>query len=374
MIRRLLLGSLRRRAGHLALIAVAATVAAATVTAAAGLGARLAAGISAGLHAAGPNLLVRPQVGGPPSLPAAEVEAVRAVPGVELAAGVAEEAAAARRVAGGVELTAPGAGDLPVVATTGGLFALHPAWEIGGRRAGGRVLSPGEALLGEAVAGRAAVPATGGRAVVLRTTGTLSTGEAPDRGVVVRLEDLARARGAEPAVERIEVRAAPGRLEATARAIEARLAGVEARPLARVTATDARVTRNLQLLMAGIGAICLLLALVTVGSATLALLEERRREMALFLALGYTGRWVQGLLSAELGLVGLASVLAGGLLGEAAAALLARVLLGGELAFGLSLPGLAAGGLAVAVVVAAAAALVRRRVERLDAAVVLQGN
>ncbi len=391
MIRRLLLGSLRRRAGQLALIAVAATVAAATVTAAAGLGARLAAGISAGLHAAGPNLLVRPQVGGPPSLPAAEVEAVAAVPGVELAAGIAEEAAGARRTASGVELTAPGEGDLPVVAATGGLFALHPAWEIDGRRTGSPsgspagspagsptgawALAPGEALVGQGAAGRAVDSvAGGGRGVVLRAVGTLATGEAPDRGVVVRLADLARARGAAPAVGRIEVRAAPGRLEATVRAIEARLPGVEARPLARVTATDARVTRNLQLLMAGIGAICLLLAFVTVGSATLALLEERRREMALFLALGYTGRWVQGLVSAELGLVGLASVVAGGLLGEAAAALLARVLLGGEIAFRPSLAGLVAGCLAVALVVIAAALLVRRRVERLDAAVVLQGN
>ncbi len=374
MIARLLLGSARRRAGHLALIAVAATVAAATVSAAAGLGARLETVISAGLHAAGPNLLVRPQVGGPAGLPAAEVASVREVPGVLVAAGVFEESAGARRVAESVELTAPGAGDLPVVAATDGVFELHPTWEVDGRK---RIadLGTGEALLGERAAALPADPAATAGGLVLRPVGTLTTGEAPDRGVMVRLEDLARAVGGAPQVERIEVRAEPGKLEATARAIEARVPGVEARPLARVTATDARVTRNLQLLMAGVGAICLLLALVTVGSATLALLEERRREMALFLALGYTGRWVQGLVSAELGLVGLASVVAGGLLGEAAAALLARLLLGGTSStFGLSAAGLAAGGLAVALVIVAAAGLVRWRVERLDAAVVLQGN
>ena len=87
-----------------------------------------------------------------------------------------------------------------------------------------------------------------------------------------------------------------------------------------MTATDARLTRKLQALMAGVGGICLLLALVTVASATLALLEERRKEMALFLSLGYTGRWVQGLITGELSLVGLASVVAGSLAGEAAAA------------------------------------------------------
>ena len=141
-----------------------------------------------------------------------------------------------------------------------------------------------------------------------------------------------------------------------------------------MTATDARLTRNLQALMAGVGGICLLLALVTVASATLALLEERRKEMALFLSLGYTGRWVQGLITGELSLIGLASVVAGSLAGEAAAAVLARELLGLPATFTPSLAGVSAGLLVVVAVIAAAAALVRRRVERLDPALVLQGH
>lgn len=208
----------------------------------------------------------------------------------------------------------------------------------------------------------------------LRVTGTLTTGEALDRGVMVPLEALAGERGGAPALDRIEVRAAGEHLEETAAAIEARVPGAEARPLVRVTATEARLVRKLQLLVAGVGSVCLLLALTTVGSATLALLEDRRREMALFLALGYTGRWVQGLMTAELALVGLASVAAGGLLGEAGAAALAGALLGEVGGFRPGVAGLAAGLVSVAAVMALAAALVRRRVERLEPAPVLQGR
>ena len=379
MIGRLLYGSLRRRFQPLAAIALAAIVAAGTLAAAAGLGSRLAEGASAGLHASGPNLLVRPQVGGPERLPIDEVERVLATPGVTAAAGVTVEPSAAELVAGPdgaprVVLTAPGEGSLPVLAATEALFALRPQWEIEPKALSG--WSAGGAFVGSRVpAPEVAVSALPG----LSVRGSVTTGDEPDHGVVVPLADLARTVGHDMAfgVDRIEVRAEPGRLEETARAIEARVAGAEARPLARVTATEAAMAGKLQLLMIGVGAVCLLLALATVGSATLALLEERRQEMALFLSLGYTGRWVQGLLTAELAIVGLVSVIAGSLLGEAAASALARVLLGevdGTALFRPSFAGLAAGCLAVAAVVALAAALVRFRVERLDPAPVLQGR
>ena len=413
MIRRLLSGSLRRASGRLAVIALATTVAAGTVAAAAGLGGRLAGAAASRLHESGPNLLVRPQVGGPARLEAADVERVLATPGVEAAAGVLELEAAADVVAGedgrlGVRLARAGEGRLPVVGVAGDLLGLHPRWEVatepmagsGGVLVGAGAVpgaaGPHPTVLWQGGAGprpgrvRArplqapgeAAPGSGEtQAVALAVAGILTTGEDLDRGVVVPLAALVGVLGegsAGPGVDRIEVRAAPGRLEATARAIEARVAGAEARPLVRVTETEARLARKLQLLVAGVGAVCLLLALATVGSATLALLDERRAEIALFLSLGYTGRWVQGLLTAELALVGLASVAAGGLLGEAGAAALARVLLGEAAALRPSLPalgaGLAAGAAAVIVVVAAAAALVRRRVERLHPAPVLQGR
>lgn len=391
MIGRLLYGSLRRRAQPLLAIALAATVAAGTLAAAAGLGSRLSEGAAAGLHASGPNLLVRPQVGGPERLPAEEIARVLATPGVLAAAGIAVEPSAARLVAGAdgtlrVVLTAPGEGSLPVLAASEGLFELRPTWEVDPATPASepRRFAPGSALVGALVRSgapsAAAEPGAEGTAG-LPVAGTVTTGDEPDRGVIVPLADLARMKDGAPGevgVDRIEVRARYDRLEETARAIEARVAGAEARSLARVTVTETTMAEKIQHLMIGVGAVCLLLALATVGSATLALLEERRREMALFLSLGYTGRWVQGLLTAELALVGLVSVVAGGLLGEGAAAALARTLLGagpeGAYAFRPSVAGLAAGCLSVAVLVALAAAVVRFRVERLDPAPVLQGR
>ncbi len=402
MIARLLFGSLRRRLRHLALIAVATTVAAGTVAATAGLGARLEEGLQSALHAAGPNLVVRPQVGGPDRLPAGALATVETTPGVSVAAAVSE---LARRRSG--EST-------PVVAVSPGFFSLHPDWEIDGRPPASGAARP-EVLVGsrvgaDVVASLGALEAGGEDGP--RVVGRLTTGEDLDRALIVALgPDGAlpaagglgalgtdRAGGARSAsdrpdqtdqrdradradrtdrlddIGRIEVRTEPGRVEQVAAAIEARLAGSEARPLSKVTATDARLTRNLQALMAGVGGICLLLALVTVASATLALLEERRKEMALFLSLGYTGRWVQGLVTGELSLVGLVSVVVGSLAGEAAAAALARELLGLSGTFSPSLAGVSAGLLVVVAVIAAAAALVRRRVERLDPALVLQGH
>jgi putative ABC transport system permease protein len=369
VIRKLLYGSLRRRFQPLAAIALAATVAAGAIAAAAGLGARLAEGAAGSLHAAGPNLLVRPQVGGVDRLPVEEVARVQATPGVIAAAGMLEAAAAADLVTGPdgaprLVLTEPGAGALPILAASPSLFDLHPSWE---RPAAG--LEPGTALLGARVGAPAGASGFAETPGSLPVAGTVTTGDSLDRAAIVALSALPGA-----GVDRIEVRAEPERLEAIARAIEARVAGAEARPLVRVTATEAGVAHKLQLLMAGVGAICLLLALATVGSATLALLDERRREVALFLALGYTGRWVQGLLTAELAIVGLAAVVAGSLLGEVAAAGLSEVLLGEAGSLLPSAAGVAAGCVAVAAVVAVAAAMVRRRVERLDPAPVLQGR
>lgn len=386
MISRLLLGSLRRRMRHLALIAVACTVAAGTVAATAGLGARLEDGLQSALHAAGPNLVVRPQVGGPDRLPANALGEVEATPGVVVAAAVAR-----RAVTGSSDGAPGGVPMVAVVAVSPGFFSLHPDWEIDGRVPAPGAPAPGvartEALVGARVSpevvasleagGEPGAPGSPGFEVV----GRLTTGEDLDRAVIVPLEAGRSGRVGRSdqleridRIDRIEVRAEPGRIEQVAAAIEGRLAGSEARPLTRVTATDARLTRNLQALMAGVGGICLLLALVTVASATLALLEERRKEMALFLSLGYTGRWVQGLVTGELSLIGLVSVAVGSLAGEAAAATLARELLGLPSTFSPSLAGVSAGLLVVVAVIAAAAALVRRRVERLDPALVLQGH
>jgi hypothetical protein len=295
VIARLVLASLRRRPRQLALILAAVLVAAATVVTLAGFSERAETRLGAGLAAFGPNLVVRPQVGGAPGLPPSAAALVRQIPGVlSVAAPVAS---------GGP--SSPGGG---------------PSSVSGG---------PGAA-------------------------------EEPDRpsGQVARLE----------------VRAEPARLPAVAKAIEERIEGVEATPLLKTSASDARTIRRLTLVLLAVSGVSFLLALLSVGAATAALVGERRVEVGLMLALGYSGRRVGGMLAAELLAAALVAALLGELLGELAASGLERRLLGGAGGLILTWSGLAGAATVAVLVVGASLAVALRRIERLDAAVVLRGE
>lgn len=283
MIARLIFASLRRRFGQLALILAAVTVAAATVAALAGFSARAEGRLGESLTAFGPNLTVRPQVGGPPRIPEEAVARVRAVPGVREARGVVD----------------------------------------------------------------------------------------PQNAVALARFPRIRT---ELGFDRLEVRAEPARLAAVAAAIEARVEAVEARPLLKVSDSDARVTRRLTLVLAAVSAVSFALALLSVGAATTALVGERRVEIGLLMALGYTGRRVAGLFAAELLAAAVAAGLAGVLLGEMAASGLAHRLLGGDGGLALTWSGCAAAAAASVLVVGLSMTVALRRVERLDAARVLRGE
>ena len=289
---------------------------------------------------------------------------MRAVPGVTAAAGVRELPAAAHLSVDG------GGGDVVLVAADRELLALHPTWRLAGRwpRAG-------EALVGEALAAPApgevhiAVPAGGELTVV----GTLNAGGALDGAVVVPLAALP-ALGFDAAVDRIEVRADHGRLGAVAAAVEAAVPGAEARPLLRVSESEAALGRRLTWLLAALGVLTCLLAAISVGAATAALVEERRTEVGLFLALGFTGGRTAAIFAAELLTAALAAAVVGGLAGETAAVVLATRLLAA--AGGPAAPwgALAAATVAAVAVVGTSMIFALRRVVRLEPARVLRGE
>jgi putative ABC transport system permease protein len=177
-----------------------------------------------------------------------------------------------------------------------------------------------------------------------------------------------------PSLDRVEVRADPGRLEEVARAIESRVEGVEAVPLRRVSQSDARLTRRLTLVLVAVSAVSFLLALLSVGAATAALVGERRTEIGLLLALGYTGRRVGGFLAAELLAAAVLAGAVGEILGELAAGGLARRVLGAGGGISMTWGGFAAAALVAVLVVGTSMLMALRRVERLDAARVLRGE
>jgi hypothetical protein len=323
MIVRLVLASLRRRFRQMALILAAVAVAAATVAALAAFSTRAERRLAANLAAFGPNLTVRPQVGGRPAMPPDALERIRRLPDVQSAS------APDRRIA-------------------------TEAW-------------PGSGAAPKARAGPGA-------------------GAAPETGRAAGPGGAAGASG----LARIEVRAEPERLARVAHEIEAEVEGVEAVPLLRVSESDARVTRRLTLVLIAVAAVSTLLALLSVGAATTALLGERRTEVGLLLALGYTSRRVGLFFGAELLVAALLAAVAGEVAGELGARALAQRAFGdlgaaAGTAAQAALPAAhgalpvtwagfaAAAGVAVTVV-AGAIALVLSRLERLDAASVLRGD
>ena len=195
-------------------------------------------------------------------------------------------------------------------------------------------------------------------------------------GIADRLRRVPGVRSAapSPALDRVEVRADPGRLEEVARAIESRVEGVEAVPLRRVSQSDARLTRRLTLVLVAVSAVSFLLALLSVGAATAALVGERRTEIGLLLALGYTGRRVGGFLAAELLAAAVLAGALGEIVGEIAAGGLAQRVLGAGGGISMTWGGFAAAALVAVLVVGSSMLMALRRVERLDAARVLRGE
>lgn len=268
MILRVVLASLRRRSRQLALIATAVLVATATVATLAGFSARTHERLGSSLSAFGPNLTVRPQVGGPESI---------------------------------------------------------------------------------------------------------------SRGMAARIQEIAGAQAvivsSSGASGRLDLRANPARLDQVAREIESRVEGVEARPILKVSASDARLTRRLTLVLVAVSAVSFLLALISVGAATTALLGERRTEVGLLLALGYTGRRVGGFLAAELLAAAVIASLAGQLLGDLAGGALADHLLGaGSGGAWMTWSGFIASATVATLVVGSSLVFALHRIQKVDPARVLRGE
>ncbi|HEV8242324.1 MAG TPA: ABC transporter permease [Thermoanaerobaculia bacterium] len=370
MLARVLAGSARHRPGYLLTVLVATAAATTALAAAAGLGARLHAIVTAG-HALGVNVLVRPQPGGPATLPLREIARLRALAGVEAVAPWAELGERDGR---------------PLLATRREAIALHRGWMVEGAwPAAGEVLAG--AATGFAAEGTALPRARGdgdprgvarGASVdtpigVRLVSGILRTGEALDGALIADLDSLPAT--AAIGVQRFELRADPRRVEAVAAAVMRTVPGAEAQPLLRVTTTRARLVRRLLWILAGAGVLTALLALGTLAAASFAQLHARRRELALFFALGYTRAWVSRLLGFELLIVGAAAWLLGSAAGELLAGLFARRLFDGDGAlFAGGAWGAGAALAGGAAVLAVTGRLTARRLAGLEPAALLAGR
>lgn len=296
---RLLLAGMRHRIGHLLVLSLAAAVAAALLVTASGVSRGVADVADTSFDEFGPNLLVRPQVAGELELPLDAPERILTVDGVEGAAGVSE--------------SSMGTSDRRIVVSEEGLLDLHPQWELEGRWP-----ASGEALVGREVAasGRphlVAVPSASadGAAEIRPVSGVIVTGDDLDRAVVLDFS------GSEiSGFDRVEVRADSSRLDRVAAAIEAAVPGAEVRSLARVTVSEAGLSRRLSAVLAVAGVLTLVVAGVIAAGVASALVTTRRGEAALLESLGAAPRQIGLVLLGELALASVLAAAAGALGGR----------------------------------------------------------
>ena len=271
-------------------------------------------------------------------------------------------------------------GDQPVV-VAGTWFdrarTISPWWRIEGRWPG----DTGDGLIGAGVA-RAlglglndrVVLEYGVRTLELTVSGIVETGGAEDSQVLVDLALAQSLSGRAGEVELVQVSALAGErsVEDVAASIEARLPGVEARPLQRFTQAEQVVLGRVRRLMALVAALVLAVAALTVGSTMFTAVLERRQEIGLMKSLGAGGRRVAALFLAE----GLSMGVAGGLVGYAAGLGLAALI--GRQVFQANLSP-APGGLPITLAVAVGMVILAslwpvRRALAVDPAVTLRGE
>jgi putative ABC transport system permease protein len=175
--------------------------------------------------------------------------------------------------------------------------------------------------------GASATPATNTEtqhSAPFRVSGIVRTGGSEDALVVMALSDLEELAGEPGTLDMIEYSLnAPGeRIEALAERIDAAVPAANAAPVTRLTRTDADVLDMLQSLLGLIAAVVLGLTMIGVSTTMMAVVAERRTEIALRKALGADSR------SIAREFLGEAMVLGGvgGLLGAGAGYAVAQVI------------------------------------------------
>jgi len=311
----LLIRSLDLRASSFTLALLAVAVGASLTTTTLNLRSDLAHKMTRELRAYGPNLLVTPPLvsGQGGTLEQAWVE------------GMAAHAPAGTPVWVSPFLLAPGRAADEFTTLMGVDFTvareLAAAWQVEGDWPAGD-----GCLLGVTLAGRLnlrpgaslSLSLADGEPQVLLVTGLVSTGESEDESVLVPLQWLQAATGAEGRVSAaaVAVEAGPDVVERFAAALQASAPfALEARPLLQVSRAQGALLEKLDGLMTALTLVVLMLAGMCVMTTLLSIVVEREAEIGLMRALGASNAEVLRMLLGEATLLGLLGAALGLVLG-----------------------------------------------------------
>jgi putative ABC transport system permease protein len=215
------------------------------------------------------------------------------------------------------------------------LHRLYPGWRVQGHAPLGR----DACVLGTHVASRLRLAAGGtinlaaagaapdspsATAAAFRVAGILSTGGGEDDHVFVDLRSLQRLAGLEGKISLVEV-SLPGEnadIERGVQELAGSLRGVEVRAVHQIVESQGRVLGTIRGLAISLTALILVIIGLCVMATMTAIVLERRKDIAVMKALGASERFIVGLFLSE----GAGLGLAGGVMGFAVGALLAREL------------------------------------------------
>jgi putative ABC transport system permease protein len=143
--------------------------------------------------------------------------------------------------------------------------------------------------------------------------GIVTTGETEDGQVFISLSAAQQATGLDGRISLLALSVMGGleQVEATARQIEQRVAGVEARPLRKIAQSEGQVLGKVKRMMIVLTTIILVISALCVMTTMMALMVERQREIGLMKALGARHRQIFSLFLSEASLL----ALVGGVLG-----------------------------------------------------------
>ncbi|MDR1427386.1 MAG: FtsX-like permease family protein [Bifidobacteriaceae bacterium] len=208
----------------------------------------------------------------------------------------------------------------------------------------------------------------------LRVSGILRTGGSEDAMVIMALADLEGLVGNAGQLDLVEysVNAPGSRIEALGHAIEAAVPGANAGPVTRLTRTDADVLEMLQSLLGLIAVIVLGLTMIGVSTTMMAVVAERRNEIALRKALGAHSKSIAREFLGEAMVLGAVGGLLGACAGFGLAQAISLNVFQRSVGF---VPWLAVAAVAASILVTrAASGIPVRRAAQVDPAIVLKGE
>jgi putative ABC transport system permease protein len=171
-----------------------------------------------------------------------------------------------------------------------------------------------------AIGGKANVRLTyANRSITVEKTSRLTTGGDEDSRIYTPLATFTTWTGVNPSVIELQIPGGARRIEATLTQLQAALPGLQVQPVRQLVEGESRIVDRTHALMYGAVILIALTVAVSVLATLSASVLERRRDFALMKALGGSQGTLMGMFLLEAGVLALAGVVAGFVVGSIAA-------------------------------------------------------